>query len=40
MKDNKGVVVGIDGQDGEEIDVITGLPQGSKVSPIPFNIVQ
>ena len=30
------VIMSVDGQDGEEMDVTTGLPQGSPTSPVLF----
>ena len=35
MRDRR-VVMSVDGQDGEEMSVMTGLPQGSPVSPVLF----
>ena len=35
---NRRVIMGVDGQDGEAMDVTTGLPQGSPISPVLFAI--
>ena len=35
MRDRR-VIMRVDGQDGEEMEVTTGLPQGSPVSPVLF----
>ena len=32
------VIMSVNGQDGEPMDVTTGLPQGSPISPAPFAI--
>ena len=32
------VIMGVGGQDGEEMSVTTGLPQGSPVSPVLFSL--
>lgn len=33
---NRGAVLSVGGQEGEEVEVTTGLPQGSPVSPVLF----
>ena len=35
---NRRVIMSVDGQDSEPIDVTTGLPQGSPISPVLFAI--
>ena len=37
MRDRR-VIMSVDGQDGEAMDVTTGLPQGSPTSPVFFAI--
>ena len=37
MRDRR-VIMSVDGQDGEPVDVTTGLPQGSPISPALFAI--
>ena len=37
MRDRR-VIMSVDGQDGEPMDVTTGLPQGSPISPALFAI--
>lgn len=37
MRDRR-VIMSVDGQDGPPLDVTTGLPQGSPVSPVLFGI--